>query len=610
MGQKLPELFEGVSDLRTLLVTALLFISFIAVSAPAQDYLADPVSSLKSAMETFQNGEYDLAYNRFLALAKKYPDDSHNSIFRFMAAKSLFEAGTYGLSDSLWDDFIRTFTSSMLLPEAHLFKGHCLYRLGRFIDAANEYLTSIEFDPKSKTAQIANDNFMPLAHRGLTIEEQKDLVTNHPASPAIEPLEFEIAKKEIDSGHYRRGIVALQAFMRRYPGSREFKQAKLLMEESQGKAAKQISIGLLAPTSGGYQEFGRSMIEGARLAIKDFSSNNSNVELEIKETGSDPIDAAKKALEMADNEFLAIVGPLSSESAVSAAAIFNEHKIPMITPTASESGLSSIGPYVFQISSSIEHVGEAVAQYAVKNLKLYDFAIIAPDDEDAIKISNAFAEAVYRQGGEVIFTSYYPSGTTDFKEQISPLHDILVVKTEAQLAAGAVDSSIIFDPKTHEMLARDEWPVNLDGLFLPGYADGLKMLIPQVRYHVIRTRFLGSESWDSPALLREVKPYVENAIFGTDFHADQNDSGWRKFSDAYKSANGHLPDKAAATTYDAVRLILDGIEAGNKTPEILRDYLSRIENYKGVSTNITFKETNRANDAVGIYSVDGKRLNK
>ncbi len=596
--------------MKAALYIALFFIGFVAISVSAQDYLADPVSGLNIAMENFHNGEYDLAYNKFKALNEKFPDDSRNSIFRFMAAKSLYEAGTYALSDSLWDDFIRTFSGSLLLPEAHLFKGHCLYKLGRYSDAAGEYLTSIEIDPKSKTALIANDNFMPLALRGLTPEEQRELVKNRPASAAIEPLEFEIAKKEINSGHYRQGIAALQVFMSRYPGSREFKQARLLMEESQDKADRQISIGLLAPASGSYQDFGRSMIEGARLAMKEFDSDEYKVDLEIKDTGSDPIDAAKKALEMADEEPLAVVGPLSSESAISSAVIFNERKIPMITPTASESGLSSIGPYVFQISSSIEHIGEALARYAIKNLKLSEFAIIAPDEPDAIKVTNAFAEAVYRQGGEVIFTTYYESGATDFKPQIMPLHDILVARTEAMLAAGKLDSSIIFDPKTHEMLTKDEWPVNLDGLFLPGYADELKMLIPQVRYHVIRTRFLGSDSWDSPELLREVKSYVENAIFGADFHADQNNIQWRKFSDSYKLTYGQSPDKAAATTYDAVRLILDGISAGNKSPEKLQDYLSQIEDYKGVSTNITFKETNRANDAVGIYSVDGKRLNK
>jgi branched-chain amino acid transport system substrate-binding protein len=159
-------------------------------------------------------------------------------------------------------------------------------------------------------------------------------------------------------------------------------------------------------------------------------------------------------------------------------------------------------------------------------------------------------------------------------------------------------------------LGKDDWPVNLDGLFLPGYADELKMLIPQVRYHVIRTRFLGSDGWDSPDLLREVKNYVENAAFVTDFHPLTGDSKWSKFTKSYQTAYGHAPDKAAATTYDAVQLILAGIANGNKSPEELRDYLSQIEDYNGVSTVITFKETDRANSEVGIYSSDGKRLGK
>jgi branched-chain amino acid transport system substrate-binding protein len=183
-----------------------------------------------------------------------------------------------------------------------------------------------------------------------------------------------------------------------------------------------------------------------------------------------------------------------------------------------------------------------------------------------------------------------------------------VARAEAQLAAGKLDSFTIFDTKSHEMLAKDDWPVDLDGLFLPGYADELKMLIPQVRYHVIRTRFLGSDNWDSPDLLHEVKSYVNNAVFATDFQAQSNNPDWTKFARAYQSAYGHTPDKAAATTYDAVRLTLMGIDNGNKSPKKLCDYLSQIEDYKGVSNTITFKGTGRANNEVGIYSCDGKKL--
>ncbi len=98
------------------------------------------------------------------------------------------------------------------------------------------------------------------------------------------------------------------------------------------------------------------------------------------------------------------------------------------------------------------------------------------------------------------------------------------------------------------MLPREEWPVKLGGLFLPGYSEDLKLIIPQVRYHVIRTRMLGSDNWDSEDLMRDVKRYLDDAVFATDFYIDSEDSGWTRFSKAYVSAYNHQPDKVAALT--------------------------------------------------------------
>jgi hypothetical protein len=215
---------------------------------------------------------------------------------------------------------------------------------------------------------------------------------------------------------------------------------------------------------------------------------------------------------------------------------------------------------------------------------------------------------VYRCGGEVIATSYYASGATDFKQQILPLREVLLTKTQEQLATGDLDSSQFYDPKTHELLDRNEWPVRLGGMFLPGYPDDLRLLIPQVRYHVIRTRFLGPDSWDSDDLVREVRQYVGDAVFATDFHVDSGNRNWSQFSKAYSATYGHQPDKVAGQTYDAIGLILSGLRQGKNTPERLRDYLNNIDNYEGVSCAITFKGTNRANSEVGIYSLDGRRL--
>ncbi len=359
-------------------------------------------------------------------------------------------------------------------------------------------------------------------------------------------------------------------------------------------------------------EYGRSMVEGARLAIKYLGDDSIKPELIVKDTQGDPVKAAKAAARLANEEPLAVIGPLRSESSVGAAIVLNEENIPMITPTASENGIASLGANIFQISPAIDRLGQAMATYAVEELGITEFAVISPDDAGGAAVSKAFIQTVYRLGGEVTSTSYYSPGETDFKQQIKPLREFLLMKTEEQLAAGEIDSAAYIDddkidpeyPDSVVLIDREEWPVRLGGLFLPGYPDALKLLIPQIRYHIIRTQFLGADGWDSEDLIREVSRYVGNALFATDFHAGSDEVNWVEFADAYSSEFDHPPDKVAALTFDAVALILSGLRHGVTSPEGLRKYLSDIEKYQGVSCLITFKGTGRANNEIRIYSIN------
>jgi ABC-type branched-subunit amino acid transport system substrate-binding protein len=378
------------------------------------------------------------------------------------------------------------------------------------------------------------------------------------------------------------------------------------------KTTNSHMVGLMVPVTGSYMEYGRSMVEGARLAIKYLSDDSTKLELIVKNTHGDPVNAAKVAARLANEEPLAVVGPLRSESSVGAAVVLNKENIPMITPTASESGIASLGPNIFQISPAIERLGQAMATYAVNELEITEFAVISPDDAGGVAVSKAFVQTVYRLGGEVVSTSYYSSGETDFKQQIKPLREFLLMKTEEQLAAGEIDSTAYLDdeeidpeyPDSVVLIDREEWPVRLGGLFLPGYPNELKLLIPQVRYHIIRTQFLGADGWDSEELIREVGRYVGNAVFATDFHAGSDEVNWVEFANVYSSEFNHPPDKVAALTFDAVALILSGLRHGITSPEELRKYLNNIEKYQGVSCMITFKGTGRANNEIRIYSIN------
>lgn len=579
----------------------------------AQGNPEDPVAGMAAAMSYFEKGEYQEAYREFSSLANRFPLDGHNSVFQFMAAKSLYEAGEYEGAISLFDEFLAEFPYSRNAGAALLYKGHSLYSLGDLLGAALAYIASVDTDPGSSVAETARENLLPLINRGLAVWDLDRLIEDNRYSDLSEEMEFTLARRELDAGRYRAGLRTLQSYRRRFPRGRYSREAARLYDQYSEKAAGHLAVGLLAPVSGNYAEFGRSMVEGAQLALRHLTDDSLEVELITRDTGGEPVLAVKAANRLVREEPVAVVGPLRSESAVGTAVVLNDGNIPMITPTASEKGIASLGKGIFQVSPALDLLGQAMAEYAIERLGITEFAIISPDDAGGVTVSKAFAQTVYRLGGEVVSTSYYKMGETDFKQQIRPLREYLLMKTEEQLAAGEIDSSAYLEepdpeyPDSLVLLDKEEWPVRLGGLFLPGYPDELKLLIPQVRYHIIRTQFLGADGWDSEELIDEVGRYVGDALFATDFHAGSDEINWVEFANAFSSEYKHPPDKVAALTFDAVGLILSGVREGITDPDGLRIYLQDIKDYEGVSCRITFRGTGRANDEIRIYSItEGK----
>jgi ABC-type branched-subunit amino acid transport system substrate-binding protein len=596
-----------------LFLTIISWIYLTAIQPAAQEYMEDPYIGMEAATFDYQDGNYEEAYRKFNSLATRFSLDGHHSVFRFMAAKSLYKAGEYEAAIDHFDRFVDDFPRSRFAAAALLLKGHCLYGSGMVAASATAYLSAYDLDSRNPDAQTARDNLRPLIEKGMTIPELRQLIIENPATSLMEELQFTLALRELDSGRYRSGVKSVGVYLGRFPRGRYSGDARRLLEQYTSLAASRQVIGLLAPASGNYSEYGRSMLEGANLAMEFFADDSTGLELIVKDTKGDAVTATKMAARLANEEPLAVIGPLRSESSVGAAVVLNKENIPLITPTASESGIASLGPNVFQVSPAIERLGQAMASYAVNELRITEFAIISPDDAGGMAVSKAFAQTVYRLGGEVIYTGYYTTGATDFKNQIKPLREILLMSTEEKLAAGEIDSSLYLEepdpeyPDSVEFIDSEDWPVNLGGLFLPGYPDELKLLIPQIRYHIIRPRFLGADGWDSEELIREVRRYVGDAVFATDFHAGSDEIQWVEFAAAFVAEYGHEPDKVAALTYDAATIVLSGLSAGADTPEKMREFLSEVEGFLGASCRITFKGNGRANNEIRIYSVaDGK----
>ena len=70
------------------------------------------------------------------------------------------------------------------------------------------------------------------------------------------------------------------------------------------------------------------------------------------------------ARSLVEQDVKAIIGPLFSSSCVAAAVVAEAAGVPMIAPLSQQSGLDSIGQYIFQLNTIPETQGHLLAEHA------------------------------------------------------------------------------------------------------------------------------------------------------------------------------------------------------------------------------------------------------
>jgi ABC-type branched-subunit amino acid transport system substrate-binding protein len=579
----------------------------ISAVAGAAETLPSAKDGLNRALDLYNSERYEEAANRFAYLANIYPQDEYQTIFRFMAAKSLYKAGRFNEANRGFYNFIVDFPNSSYLAEAFFYCGHIAYKSGSFRECAENYLKAISIEPNSKTAEIVLANLEPLLNNDLTLSDLTWLAQNVAQYDGEGVVKYYLGQKQLESGDFKSALISFNAYLSSHAKGKyavEAKQAIDLIQDS--NTTRPITIGVLAPLSGSYSEYGLNLVSGVKLVFDEIAHiGGRDIELKIKDTAGDPVRAAAAVKELASSDPAVIIGPLRSESAVAAAVAANCIGIPLITPTASQKGISSLGDAIYQISPPSEELAASLAEYAISVLGIKEFGIISPGDFASRQVTSAFSSKVYELGGEVVATTFYESGQTDFGNQIKPIHDVLVMKTEEKIAAGEIDSLIYYDTIAGKWLDSKAWRVSLGALFLPGYSDELAMLVPQVRYNVIDTRYLGLFGWDSPKLVDRIGNYIQGAIFATDFHQGATGTAWNDFNHRYRQKYNREPERVAALAFDAASLVKTAIQNGAVTPDSMSAYLNKVQNYQGASCMINFKSTSRANNAVSIFQIDG-----
>ena len=604
-------------------------------------------SALQIQAETaFQKGELHTALDYYQTLVRNFPDSPLVPQAFLKIGRIQTALGDDSAALESYQELISRFPEAPMAMDARIEMLAALQRLGRnqeIIDTAPAFADQVQGDIRQfRFYSILGDAYgalsmwdqgvyfydlalslAPPLHQPalkekiaaavpLLKEDQIDLLLGQVQTDTVAGyLTFQQAVNMAGQSHYDDAVWHLETFLARFPTHEDAPQARELITQLQDKVDfDRSALGCLLPLSGPYKLFGTRALDGIQLAFSEVNAAHEGrpVKLVVKDTGSDPNQAARAMQALADAKVAAVLGPIAT--AESAAEVAQMNRIPIMTISQRE-GVTDIGDNVFRNFITPRMQAAALASYTMDTLGMRRMAILYPNENYGRTFRDAFWDEVYQRKGEIVALEAYDPQMTDFGEAIKKLggryydmpSDLASLRAPLDLLGPLSDLPGYTPPaaKTEEETApgkrssrkEDDTPppiVDFEALLVPDSPKLLELVIPQLAYYdIINITLLGTNLWYADKLLKETGEYAQGAVLPTDFFPDSQSPRIQRFKSAFEAVYGRPPGFIEAIAYDSAMLLLDII----RDPDVrlraaIRHVLHEGGGREGVTGRVTF----------------------
>jgi len=575
----------------------------------------------------YNGGRYLEAYEAFSNPAFEDASSVLRAYSLFMQGQSLYEKGDYVNSIIVLKKFLRSYPSDRLRADCLYLLGNNYYKMNLFNQALRKYLTIFDVERQSALSTKAVTNALNLFSEDLEIRDLENIKTEFDNPDIHFILDIKIASKYIKSGKLNTAEVLLNKILKFGKKKFYYNQALMLWRYINELRERGVVIGLILPLEGEFTNLGKGIYEGAELAREEFNEKHKRkVNFLIEDSKGDPIEGVMAAKRLMENEFvIGILGPVDENICVPVSVEASYKRVPVIFPLTSNSGFSSMGECVFQVNADYFTHVKSIAEYAIKELGLKTFAILAPISRYGQKIDEYFKEIIDRNGGTIVSDQGYFPGDIDLAMQFENIRNQgfeIMYLDSLQAISDSIKISI-FDEEgirdfqsefflkkkleISEKINSDaeidslDIPItSIDGLFLPVEKEDLKVVVSQFPFYNIKTQVLGGNKWYNPTVLESDINYIDSMIFTSDYFIEESNILFSEFISKFRMKYGRTPTLPEVYGYDCVSLFLNAIERGASTREDLRNELSQIENFQGIKGKISFNRSSRMNIFVKV----------
>lgn len=601
--------------------------------APEPAWEKDARELLDQADSLFSKKQYDQSSKTVAAFFSRFPTSRHRDRALYLLGEVRFTQRDYARAMSNYKELIDKFPSSPFIIQARYKLGLCYFELKdydlaianlgdrskikdpaqlkriaevlsvayvtkqNFLPAVKEFIWLAETAQNDRQKAGYRDRIREIIDRNLKEQELRTLAdgSHYPSDIA----RLRLAALLIEQRNYRESVSVSKGFIEKFPAHPERMRAEMLMNEATSRlSSPKYYLAALVPQSGQLAFFGDRVLKGIQLAVHTYNlqAPDERVELLVKDTEGSPEKTVAALTELASKDIVAAIGPLLTKEAEALVPSLEKLRVPVITPAASGEGIGTISPWLFRNALTNSIQATAAAQFAL-GLNLKKFVIIHPDDAYGRDLARLFTRELQLKA-EVLATIAYPPDVKDFGPYVRKLIEIDLRSRKIAIPEDDQEKKKLFN----------EYTPSFDALYLPGHAEKVGLLIPQLAFYNIKgIATIGSNDWHSPDLIERADRHAEGAVFIDGFFPESTDPVIKPVIEAYRSAYQEEPDILAAQAYDATMMVLSLLKEHKDTPQAVRDGLLAMKNYPGISGTITFPGNGEALKKLFIIKIqDGK----
>jgi potassium-dependent mechanosensitive channel len=331
-----------------------------------------------------------------------------------------------------------------------------------------------------------------------------------------------------------------------------------------------IHLAFVGPMTGKSSANGISMERGAQLLIRTINDNGGvngrKVILDVYDDQNNADLAEKTAKELIkQNRALAVIGHNYSSSSIRAGKVYQKHKIPAISPTATAIDVTRNNPWYFRTIFNNNSQGRFLANYINKVLLYKRVSIIEEQSVHGASLAKIFRDTTEQIGGEVVFQEQFSQNPETIDQEVVDL----VAKLEK-----VEDPGMIF-LSTHG-------------------PEGIKF-IKHIKDRGLFTPLAGSDALASEEFIKEFNQHRKERIhvgyYTNDIKImvpiifDAASERVLAFYEEYQESFSAVPDWRAAFAYDSALVVVKAIENADISGDIkdlekdrvkIRDYLAQL----------------------------------